>query len=507
MPGVAQSKLRLFRVHDKQTEEPTVQFPSESLESLSWIDKQEKGFTRWLNFVLSPSDSTHNAECGPVDLFGSTKHPESMTVSKHYLKSHIVSHYRRGAFLLYRSLPFQTAVDKINREIALGRLSVKKDIQLHADVGIKEGIIQLLMSYNLVWLQVGLEVMYGERFDVFGRNNDSVIAKFLGDSVLYNSDIAKSFAHPTVSHSFRPGFEDAMNQYILKQVLYLVLFLDRAKLTRLIDHNPCLFRKSSTIKSSRGVLLSFSRQCLSGEGDIMKHLSHKQYNVNQQQTAMDEYDFYVCNLATDLRNGIVLVRLIETLTNDWLLSGQVKLPIVNRSQKLHNVELALKCLRENTVDIGDVIAEHIVDGYREKTLELLWSLILQFKVPVLLNDEQLRDEIRYLERQSATRCFPKGMMVSSDVSSDSPKLDLLLKWCQVVCQQYGLRVNNFMDSFADGRALCYIVHHYHPWLIPLNQIQSETTIAIHSTVTVEEDISLAGKGTAFSSQPRKATVN
>jgi abnormal spindle-like microcephaly-associated protein len=64
-----------------------------------------------------------------------------------------------------------------------------------------------------------------------------------------------------------------------------------------------------------------------------------------------------------------------------------------------------------------------------------------------------------------------------------------------------------MDSFADGRALCYIVHHYHPWLIPLNQIQSETTIAIHSTVTVEEDISLAGKGTAFSSQPRKATVN
>ena len=47
--------------------------------------------------------------------------------------------------------------------------------------------------------------MYGEMFDVSGRNGDGVITKFIAERVLCNSEIAKSFTHPTVSHSFRPG--------------------------------------------------------------------------------------------------------------------------------------------------------------------------------------------------------------------------------------------------------------------------------------------------------------
>ena len=39
-----------------------------------------------------------------------------------------------------------------------------------------------------------------------------------------------------------------LSQFILKKFLLLVLFLDRAKLTRLIDFDPCLFQKSSRIK-------------------------------------------------------------------------------------------------------------------------------------------------------------------------------------------------------------------------------------------------------------------
>ena len=44
------------------------------------------------------------------------------------------------------------------------------------------------------------------------------------------------------------GFENAMLQFVLKKFLLLVLLLDQAKLTRLIDYDPCLFLKESDIK-------------------------------------------------------------------------------------------------------------------------------------------------------------------------------------------------------------------------------------------------------------------
>lgn len=37
-------------------------------------------------------------------------------------------------------------------------------------------------------------------------------------------------------------------QYILKKFLLLVYFLDQAKLTRLIDFDPCLFQTTSSLK-------------------------------------------------------------------------------------------------------------------------------------------------------------------------------------------------------------------------------------------------------------------
>ena len=44
------------------------------------------------------------------------------------------------------------------------------------------------------------------------------------------------------------GNSKKMLQFILKKLLLLVFFLDRAKLTRLIDGDPCLFQASAYIK-------------------------------------------------------------------------------------------------------------------------------------------------------------------------------------------------------------------------------------------------------------------
>ena len=44
------------------------------------------------------------------------------------------------------------------------------------------------------------------------------------------------------------GYDKAMARFMLKKFLLLVLFLDHAKVARLVRHDPCLFRKDAPIK-------------------------------------------------------------------------------------------------------------------------------------------------------------------------------------------------------------------------------------------------------------------
>lgn len=60
-------------------------------------------------------------------------------------------------------------------------------------------------------------------------------------------------------------------------------------------------------QSSKEILLAFSRDFLSGEGDLSRHLGFLGFPVNHVQTPLDEFDFAVTNLATDLQCGIRLV--------------------------------------------------------------------------------------------------------------------------------------------------------------------------------------------------------
>lgn len=61
----------------------------------------------------------------------------------------------------------------------------------------------------------------------------------------WEPDIMLSEYHVTV---YFIGYSEAHVQFLLKKFLLLVFFLDHAKLTRLIDFDPCLFQVTSVIK-------------------------------------------------------------------------------------------------------------------------------------------------------------------------------------------------------------------------------------------------------------------
>lgn len=64
--------------------------------------------------------------------------------------------------------------------------------------------------------------------------------------------------------------------------------------------------KISAPQSSKELLFQFSKDYLSGEGDITRHLGYLGYTVSHAQIPLDEFDYAVTNLAKDLRDGLRL---------------------------------------------------------------------------------------------------------------------------------------------------------------------------------------------------------
>jgi hypothetical protein len=51
---------------------------------------------------------------------------------------------------------------------------------------------------------------------------------------------------------------------------------------------------------------------------------------------------------------------------------------------------------------------------------------------------------------------------SIDVGAMNVEVQHLLRWCRKTCAPYDIDVSDFTSSFADGRALAYIIYHHQP---------------------------------------------
>ena len=51
------------------------------------------------------------------------------------------------------------------QEIDAGKISIRFDVNLYADLGVKDAFVKLLHSYSPIWLVVGLETVLGRVVD------------------------------------------------------------------------------------------------------------------------------------------------------------------------------------------------------------------------------------------------------------------------------------------------------------------------------------------------------
>lgn len=318
----------------------------------------------------------------------------------------------------------------------------------------------------------------------------AVLKNFIINRVLSDSETLQKYTKGRCSipsGSFEKKYREEMRILILTRLLVLVIFLDKAKMANALDRVPCLFIKESKLKSTSDVLIKFCRECLYAEGNIIKHLTRLGISVSYKQEPIDELDFTVSNLAADIRDGVRLTRVAEILTNATpkSLLTKLRLPAVSRLQKLHNVGVVLSLFDEigvhNTLDIA---AHHIVDGYREQVLQLLWMIAAKCGIFNVLNCKTLEEEIekvklskrnyarRWSLRETNEIHMPQTLCGNELCSLDEKVKALLIFWCSAVTSKFGIHVYDFTHSFNDGVVLCLLIHYYHPGLLSLDDIKA-----------------------------------
>ena len=433
---------------------------------------------------------------------------------------------------------------------------------MHADLGLREQIAALLMSYKEEWLRLGLEVMFGESVagDLLAKPRvaaasgtsdpvadppstaDSSVAsaasvsastalrrssmaakksliskgkspttrthlalkKFVVDRVLGDPAILAKYTQGrqcrVPSGNFERLYKAELRGASLHRMVVLVAFLDAARASNggrgVLDGVPCLFKigagvksakSTSDVKSTKQILVALCRDFLKGEGDFVKHLSQLGLEVSYEQKYIDEYDFQVKDLEVDLRDGVRLCRMAEILTGGpgKSLSLQLRVPAVSRLQKLHNVNLALTSLSSSGVALSGLSARDVVDGNRGGVLALLWRCLVRFRLGKLVNVDVLKQEIKDVQRASSRRKILGVSYSPPPASSVTPQetaltqetelTSLLLQWSREVCATFGVSVLNFTTSFADGKALCLLLHYYHPGSLARSEIHHPTT--------------------------------
>lgn len=420
---------------------------------------------------------------------------------------------------LYHTEKFANLYERLQSSLSYGTLSPPNDIQgrnncLMYDLGLRREFFNVwIQSYDMRALVPALEVVVGRRISpdstLFDPQSDPsfendfkaqrVVTRrvegFIEAFLLRNDDMICPAPGP--GDIQRETQARAYRRTVLRSVLIIAL-LDNGRQSLGTGLPRRLLLSSSAYKSSAEILLALGRLLLPSTGDITKSLSHLGCHVTYKQHELQEYDYTIDNIAVDLRDGVRLTRLVEILfftsehvrtgledqteatlssgealsllgdERDLPLSKHLKYPCISRAAKIYNAQIALSAL--NSVKggrkfLGDLSADHIVDGYREKTVALLWALVSTFGLAGLVDWEDLHNEIGRLRRKAASQLGRDWVTQEAwFTQNESDHGPLLLQWATILAALKGLKIRNMTTSFADGKIYGTIVDEYEPFI-------------------------------------------
>jgi hypothetical protein len=142
------------RVAEKNSDSRLVATEQDYHESLSWADKQCESFVGWLNYLFNPED-----EDGLLDGTSSSSGLRTLLLHRRLAQG------RNKAMEIFQDTSMRHMRDTVLIEITRGRLSIRADRDVTADVQLRKQLVTLLLSYTTPWLRLALEVMFGESIE------------------------------------------------------------------------------------------------------------------------------------------------------------------------------------------------------------------------------------------------------------------------------------------------------------------------------------------------------
>ncbi|KAJ5073429.1 alpha-actinin-2 [Anaeramoeba ignava] len=167
-------------------------------------------------------------------------------------------------------------------------------------------------------------------------------------------------------------------------------------------------------------------------------------------------EMQINDIVDDYKDGLVLMNLIEVLSESKFEGKYNQRPKMS-VHRIDNLNNALKFAWSKGVDMKvKPSAEQLEKGDQKAALALTWGIMMKF--------------------------------IKIDDGSGGEALnakDALLMWCKNKTAGYkGVEITDFKKSFADGLALCAIIHKHRPKLIDFNSLDSSDPI---KTLQIAQD--------------------
>ncbi|KAH7621985.1 hypothetical protein Ndes2526B_g02810 [Nannochloris sp. 'desiccata'] len=460
---------------------------------VSSMDRQEAALCLWLNNMISGEHVVMEEE-GKLE--AATTSSSSSSSSSSRAASRLAARMRSRLWEIYsQDIELRDGMLRVEQRIDSGQLKAKTAEAALGAVQESASVRKALAAFHPLWLQLAAEIAVGRPSKAMSLDS------FIKGHVL--ADKALLIQHK--------GFHTAaywsqLGALVTKRMLLIIALLDRAGIKNgSTTSYPLLFKSGCGISNSADALQAAVGSLL-GEVEVGRRLGRLGFKVSYAQTPRQEINFKVRNIAIDMRDGLRLCRLVDEAVGDQSkgVFQSARFPAVRRPDRLYNIELALKALKNEGMDTAGTfctqnlaagsasLAAAIVNGDRSATLCLLWRLVLQHYLPRLANFAELNIEIDQLDLKTPQL---DSITIDSELAADAGRsggnVAVLLRWMSAVTSKYGLHVSNFGRDIVDGSAFCVLIHHYlgaaH---MPLASIfKSSTSIAQQGTTAdIEQGI-------------------
>ncbi|CAF0743451.1 unnamed protein product [Didymodactylos carnosus] len=446
--------------------------------STNTIEKQEYAFTILLNSLFTP-DEFVNVQQSTFQAQTKEQMPYKALAETNRWYS-----LRDRARNLYET-EIKPVATKISCDIDQSRINPKSDLNFAARTVNRQALLNFISSYNRTWFRLAMEILFPIDID-----SNQPMKTYIDQYLIQTTTLS-------ITKAVSP-----LIRLTLKNLIIIVVFLERAKLKHLIEYDPCLYVKESKFKSTKDTLDVISRDFISTDTNLLRRLKLAGFEPQYKQTSLDEYNYSISEkqLFDDLKDGIRLSRcayvLLSSNTNPFSftdLSSRLKCPVVNLVHKLLNIDQAFDLFQKyGHVNLSGITNKDIMSGNKLRTLELLWRIFVVCYVPkfiqshdVLINEiEQLKQN---LTEHVLVRPIEKEISIETNLQlfsqkQTTPIISDIMKWAQLVCAHYRFWIKDLQESFSDGRALLFIIAYYLPNLINYqNDIKHYTTIGICQT--------------------------